>query len=124
MRRLAAVFTLVLFVFASNAQNDATTPMVKNLKEVAASIDYPELAKSQVQEGKVILEVTICPKGNVKDVVVKEATNAEFQKAVELAAQQLKFVPSIKADGGTVESKMEIPFEFKLEISSSSLVMN
>jgi TonB family protein len=75
---------------------------------------YPKNAKRAQKEGKVILKATVGTDGIPKNIVAVTNLGFGFEKAAIDALKKFRFIPA-KKKGKTIESTIQIPFEFKLE---------
>jgi len=106
------------FVHDAKLNRSITTPASvggdirppKKIKDV--SPEYPEKAKQAQAEGAVVLEATIDPKGNVRNVRVLQSIPLLDQSAIE-AVQQWKYEPTF-LEGVPVPIKMTVTVSFAL----------
>src|SRR5688500_11197227 len=78
-----------------------------------AEADYPELARAQRLEGRVVLRVTIDREGTVTEVEVFEAAGHGFDEAARDAALRSRFRPG-QQGGKAVATRILFPYEFEL----------
>ena len=79
------------------------------------NLQYPELAREQKIEGKVILKVTVNSSGAITDVEVKR--NLGFgcdEEAIRLVKEGPKWTPA-ERDGESVSSEVRVKVKFELE---------
>ena len=90
---------------------DKYTAKIKS--EMAETISYPYEAKASRWEGTAVLEVTILPDGNVKDVVIRQSSGyAVFDKdAVNTAEILAPFDPFAPAKN-MKELTVSVPVEY------------
>ncbi|QQS37922.1 MAG: TonB family protein [Ignavibacteriales bacterium] len=94
-------------------QFDETPFPVGGMGELSKKIVYPEKAKQEGFEGKVILQVFIDETGTVvKSEVLKGAGNGLDEAAIK-AVELTKFTPA-KVKGKIVKAKVVLPIVFKL----------
>ena len=85
-----------------------------DIAELSKNIVYPEDAKRDFLEGKVVLSIYIDKFGKVKKVVVRESTSTIFNNAAIDAVNKTKFSPAIQK-GQPVACWIQIPIIFKLK---------
>src|SRR5688500_7252073 len=78
-----------------------------------AEADYPELARAQRLEGRVVLRVTIDREGTVTEVDVFEGAGHDFDEAARDAVLRSRFRPG-QQGGKAVAMRILFPYEFKL----------
>jgi vitamin B12 transporter len=78
-----------------------------------AEADYPEVARAQRLEGRVVLRMTIDREGLVTQVDVLEPAGHGFDEAAREAALRCRFRPGIQG-GKPVAVRILFPYEFKL----------
>ncbi|MCY4553251.1 MAG: TonB family protein [Candidatus Poribacteria bacterium] len=80
---------------------------------------YPDTAKKAKKEGTVILQLTIDENGLPKDIVALTSLGFGLEEAAIEATKKMTFHPATK--GGTPISleNVQIPYEFKLELTPS-----
>ena len=74
---------------------------------------YPEAAKAEGVEGRVLVRLTIDAQGAVVDAEVIEPAGHGFDEAARAAALQLRFDPA-RRNGEPISSKIRYPVEFRL----------
>jgi protein TonB len=74
--------------------------------------DYPEYARRNQVEGRVVLQVTVTEKGKVADAQVVESSDRMFNEAALNAVRQWHFKPARK-DGVKVRSRAVVPIVFR-----------
>ncbi len=93
---------------------DLTEPPVLT---TPASPEYPEAAKKNQLEGKVMVKMLIGRHGLIEDAQILDhpeaSQDASLQEAALAAAKKMKFSPG-KKDGQTVKVWVTVPFQFKL----------
>ena len=75
---------------------------------------YPEAARDAGKEGVVRLEATIGIDGKAKDIRVIDGIGSGCDEAAIYALKKSRFTPAEK-DGKPVESRIIIPYRFKIE---------
>lgn len=132
---LVATLTLITGVTAwagqppANAQTEASTNIATDLSESAKSDmtaadlpapAYPEVAKSQGIDGKVILIVDVTAAGHVKAARVEHSEpSGVFDAAALEAVKKWKFNPGMK-DGKAVGGKVRVPITFESKTTGRS----
>lgn len=84
------------------------------MKTIAEHIIYPETAKINKLEGKVLVKALIDEKGNVTSTEMVESLSIDCDKAAVDAIKKVKFNPAIK-DGKKIKCEVVIPVQFKLQ---------
>jgi len=79
---------------------------------------YPNDARENGIEGKVVLNIIIDEQGDVEEAKVFMSQHPELNEAALQAVKKCKFAPA-QVDGKPVKVKMNVPFDFKLEKSVS-----
>jgi periplasmic protein TonB len=74
---------------------------------------YPMAMKRRGIEGTAMVSFVVDEKGRPRDIVVTEATNAEFAEAATEAISNLRYEPAVK-DGKPVKTNMQQPVIFNL----------
>lgn len=102
-----------LFVYDLPDDPDVMPAPIGGMKAIAEHVVYPEVAKSNKLEGKVLVKVLIDEKGNVSSTEILESLSIECDKAAVDAIKNVKFNPAIK-DGKKIKCEVVIPVQFKL----------
>jgi protein TonB len=89
-------------------------PKPMNLKELYQNIGYPDAAKAQKLEGKVIVQVLVGKTGDVEEHKVLKEADPILNEAVLEHLYDLKFEAGTE-DGKPVKAWVTIPFAFKLQ---------
>lgn len=76
-------------------------------------IDYPEEARREGIEGRVVLEFVIDPEGFTRDIHVMKSLHPLCDSSAVAALQQTRFVPG-RRDGEKVPVRMRLPIRFRL----------
>ena len=118
MKRIFSHLVLIFFLagvstFAQEKDLDKVPMPEGGITAIAHNVVYPQSAKENKIEGKVIINAVIDEKGNVVSTSVEKSLNAECDKAAEAAIKKTKFNPGMK-NGKAVESEITIPIMFKL----------
>jgi TonB family protein len=118
MKRIFSYLLLIFFLaglstFAQEKELDQMPTPVGGIATIAHNVVYPQSAKENKIEGKVIIKTVVDAKGNVVSTTVEKGLNAECDKAAESAIKNTKFNPGMK-NGKAVESEVTIPIMFKL----------
>ncbi|MEM6345038.1 MAG: energy transducer TonB [Bacteroidota bacterium] len=88
-------------------------PQVLNMGDVAAKIEYPQLARDAGIEGIVIVRVLVDEEGNYEKHKFIEKIHPILSDQVEAHVHELKFSPALQ-DGKPIKFWVNIPFGFKL----------
>lgn len=76
---------------------------------------YPDTARREGVEGRVLLEIDVTPQGRAGDVTVQHSSGSPvLDNAAREAVKNWRFVPARRGDE-MLESKVTVPIEFKLE---------
>jgi len=84
-----------------------------NDAELARSVVYPELARQNGIEGKVVLRVLIAADGAVTRTNILQSANAMLDAAAIKAVQNVRFTPA-RQNGQAVACYVTIPVNFRL----------
>ncbi len=95
-----------------------TEPKV-DLQELSKLIVYPEEARKEGLDGKIILRVLVTKEGKAKKAVVESATDKIFIEPALKAIKDVSFEPGIGLDGKPVECYVSLPIVFKLRVEKS-----
>ena len=114
---LLLVISLTLFscnLIAQEKQKlDKIPEPVGGIEGIVKNVVYPEKAKKERLEGKVLLKVEINEKGEVENVYVEKGVNKLLDEAAVKAVKATKFIPGEK-NGKKVKAEVTIPVKFKL----------
>ena len=106
MKRAAVLLlAAVLLMPAFGSAGEVKPPKVLE----AVNPEYTAEARAAAVEGKVVLDLTVCEMGKVKDVKIVEPLSHGLTEAAVAAARKWKF--EAPKDGGTV---VRITLEFEL----------
>jgi protein TonB len=106
-------FLFGLYIYEQPKESDILPTPVGGMKAIAENVVYPEIAKVNKLEGKVMVKVVINEQGNVASTEVVESLSVECDKAAVDAIKKVKFHPAMK-DGKAVKCEVVIPVQFKL----------
>lgn len=105
---------------ASDLQSDSAPQSVVNIPEALAQKEllhrvepeYPEAAREQNMQGRVVLEVHISTSGSVEDVETVSGLPLLAQASMD-AVKQWKFKPRV-VNGRPVQMQTQVTFDFRL----------
>lgn len=81
---------------------------------ISQNLKYPQEAKEQGIQGRVMVLFTIQPDGKVTDVQVKDPVHPLLDaEAIRVVSMMPAWTPALKADGTPVISKSYIPMNFR-----------
>lgn len=106
-------FMFGLFVYDLPDDPEVMPTPIGGMKAIAEHVVYPETAKINKLEGKVLVKALIDENGNVTSTEILESLSSECDKAAANAIKKVKFNPAIK-DGEKIKSEVVIPVQFKL----------
>ena len=106
-----ACASLTMFVNAPDTY--AQSPVCPNYREILSITTYPRDAARCGLEGEVIVEFTLAKDGEIRDVVVKQASHSVFTKPALDAMDRLTCTP------GQRDLRIRLPFNFKLRGGTS-----
>ena len=107
-------FMFGVFVYQPPDDPDVMPTPIGGMKAIAEHIVYPEIAKINKLEGKVMVKTLINEKGIVTSTEIVESLSIECDKAAVDAIKKVKFNPAIK-DGTKMKCEVIIPVQFKLQ---------
>jgi TonB family protein len=94
---------------------DKAPEIIGGVKELAKHLVYPESAKKERIQGKVVLEIVVDKSGQVQNTkVVKSFGNAECDAAAVDAVNKVKWKPAYQKEQA-VTASVAIPIVFKLK---------
>ena len=116
---ITAIF--LLFMFWNSQQEsepleivDQMPTLIGGISALASEVKYPEDARKDRIEGRVIVQIIVDKNGDVRDpVVVLGIGGGCDEEAVRVITEHAKFNPGVH-QGRVVPVKMAIPFTFKL----------
>jgi len=113
LRLLPALAFFALTVVALGACAHFETRDAELVKEVAP--DYPDNARENRVEGRIIIEYTISEEGHPVDVRIVESTPPGVFDAVAInAIHQWRYIPARRAGRATEIEEAEAVFEFRM----------
>ena len=118
MKRFFSYLILIFFLagvstLAQEKELDQLPMPVGGIAAIANNVVYPQSAKENKIEGKVMIKTVVDAEGNVVSTTVEKSLNAECDKAAEAAIKEKKFNPGMK-NGKAAKSEVTIPIMFKL----------
>ena len=99
--------------FAQEEKLDKYPEPIGGIEALIKNVVYPQTAKDQGIQGKVMVKTIIDENGNVVETEILESVNADCDKAAMDAIKKTKFTPGIK-DNKPVKAEVTIPVMFKL----------
>ncbi|MCY3628388.1 MAG: energy transducer TonB [Bacteroidota bacterium] len=123
---ITAIFLLVMFWNSQQESEpleivDQMPTLIGGINALAAEVKYPENARNDQIEGRVIVQFTIDKNGDVRDpVVVLGIGGGCDEEAVRVITEHAKFKPGVH-QGRVVPVKMAIPITFKLPSQGDEL---
>ena len=118
MKNTLYSFSLLLLFFgvsgfAQEEKLDKYPEPVGGIEAMIKNVVYPQTAKDQGIQGKVLVKTIIDEKGKVVETEILESVNEDCDKAAMDAIKKTKFTPGIK-DNKPVKAEVTIPVMFKL----------
>jgi periplasmic protein TonB len=113
---LSLLFFTLLFglnIFAQEEKPDVMPEPIGGIEAIMKNVVYPESAKEEGVQGKVIVKLIVDEKGNVSSTEVVQSVNKELDNAAVDAIKKTKFTPAMK-DSKPVKCEIAIPVMFKL----------
>lgn len=113
---LSILFFTLLFglnTFAQEEKPDVMPEPIGGIEAIMKNVVYPESAKEEGIQGKVIVKLIVDEKGNVSSTEVVQSVNKELDKAAVTAIKKTKFNPAMKGNK-PVKCEIAIPVQFKL----------
>lgn len=109
------LFTVLFGVntFAQEEKPDVMPEPIGGVEAIMKNVVYPESAKEEGIQGKVIVKLIVDEKGNVSSTEVVQSVNKELDNAAVDAINKTKFTPAMK-DNNPVKCEIAIPVQFKL----------
>ena len=108
------LFLSTLLLSAQEKKLDEIPMPIGGIKEIAKNVEYPESAKKEGVQGKVIVKAFVDKNGNVTKTMIITSLNSDCDEAAETAIKKTKFEPA-QIDGKTVDAEVTIPIMFKLD---------
>ena len=87
---------------------------IGGMREIAANVHYPEIAKRAGIEGRVFVKAFIDEKGNVVETEIIKGIGAGCSEAAAEAVKKTKFKPG-RQGGKPVKVQVTVPILFKLD---------
>ena len=109
------LFTMLfgLNTFAQEEKPDIMPEPIGGIEAIMKNVVYPESAREEGIQGKVIVKLIVDEKGNVSSTEVVQSVNKELDKAAITAIKKTKFTPSM-TDNKPLKCEIAIPVKFKL----------
>jgi periplasmic protein TonB len=96
------------------AVRGATDPFIQGgLGSYYMLIEYPEEARRQGIEGRLVLDFVVDERGRAHDIMVIQSLHALCDSAAVRALRQTRFTPGMR-DGEPVAVRMRLPVRFRL----------
>jgi TonB family protein len=83
------------------------------IDNIARFIVYPELAKRNNVEGKVVIAALVNEQGNVTKTVIEKSSNPMFDQATIDAIWKVKFKPAMR-NGKPLKTWYTLPVQYRL----------
>jgi len=97
-----------------HADGDVTMPeVIGGLASIQHEMKYPQSARQDGIEGRVIVEFTVDKEGNVRDVHIVRGVNSVLDKEALRVVEMARFEPGM-IEGEPTEVKLSLPITFKL----------
>ena len=93
---------------------DQLPKMIGGMTALQNNMIYPESAKKDGTEGRVILEFVVNKSGDVENPVVKKGLSEDLNSAAISAISKIKFEPGLQKEE-PVKVLMTLPIIFKLD---------
>jgi TonB family protein len=97
-----------------NAELDAPPEPVGGFKQIQKNLFYPEFARKDGIEGKVLVEATINEAGEIIETQIIESLGTECDGEAIRAIYSVRWKPATK-QGIPIRSRVSIPINFKLQ---------
>ena len=114
LRITLILFLSTLHLSAQEKELDKTPFPIGGIKEIAKNVEYPESAKKDGVQGKVIVKAFVDKNGNVTKTMIITSLNSDCDEAAETAIKKTSFKPA-QIDGKNVDAEVTIPIMFKLD---------
>ncbi|MBA3849518.1 MAG: hypothetical protein C0502_05910 [Opitutus sp.] len=79
---------------------------------VAPTPDYPEMLREKKINGEATVRLRVSPRGEVREVTLRSASDPVFGEAALAAARLAWFFPRVQG-GKAVETEVDLPFKFE-----------
>ena len=137
MRKYSLMFaaTLVMLFMGSVSVNAQEQPEVDNMAEfpggtmammsfLSQNITYPQEAKDNNIQGRVLVTFTVQPDGKVTDAHVENPVNPLLDaEAIRVVSLMPAFNPALKADGTPVSVTTAVPVNFRLAEPAKDVIL-
>jgi TonB family protein len=119
MKNIKILFLIIILVasFTSHyaQEKEGEYPMpVGGMKAILQNVVYPESAKAEKIQGKVLIKAVVGEDGKVINATLANDGNPVLAEAAIAAIKATEFLPAIK-DGKKVKAEVTIPVMFKLD---------
>ncbi|MBX3009522.1 MAG: energy transducer TonB [Melioribacteraceae bacterium] len=119
MKNIKILFLIIILVasFTSHyaQEKEGEHPMpVGGMKAILQNVVYPESAKAEKIQGKVLIKAVVGEDGKVINATLANDGNPVLAEAAIAAIKATEFLPAIK-DGKKVKAEVTIPVMFKLD---------
>jgi len=127
--------TLVMLFMGSVSVNAQEQPEVDKMAEfpggtmammsfLAQTIKYPQEAKDNGIQGRVLVTFTVQPDGKVTDAHVENPVNPLLDaEAIRVVSLMPTFSPALKADGTPVSVTTAVPVNFRLAEPAKDVIL-
>lgn len=137
MRKYSLMFaaTLVMLFMGSVSVNAQEQPEVDKMAEfpggtmamlsfLGQNIKYPQEAKDNNIQGRVLVTFTVQPDGKVTDAHVENPVNPLLDaEAIRVVSLMPAFNPALKADGTPVSVTTAVPVNFRLAEPAKDVIL-
>lgn len=137
MRKISFMFatTLVMLFLGSVSVNAQEQPEVEKMAEfpggpmammsfLRQNITYPQEAKDNNIQGRVLVTFTVQPDGKVTDAHVENPVNPLLDaEAIRVVSLMPAFNPALKADGTPVSVTTAVPVNFRLAEPAKDVIL-
>lgn len=137
MRKYSLIFaaTLVMLFMGSVSVNAQEQPEVEKMAEfpggtmammsfLRQNITYPQEAKDNNIQGRVLVTFTVQPDGKVTDAHVENPVNPLLDaEAIRVVSLMPAFNPALKADGTPVSVTTAMPVNFRLAEPAKDVIL-
>ncbi|HSL90051.1 MAG TPA: energy transducer TonB, partial [Ignavibacteriaceae bacterium] len=96
---LSLLLFTVLFglnAFAQEEKPDVMPEPIGGIEAIMNNVVYPDSAKEEGVQGKVIVKLIVDEKGKVSSIEVVQSVNKELDEAAVIAINKTKFTPAMK----------------------------
>jgi periplasmic protein TonB len=119
MKAIKTFFLIIILVssftsiFAQEKERESPSP-VGGIKAIMQNVVYPESARAEKIQGKVLIKAVVGEDGKVISAALANDGNPVLAEAAITAVKATDFLPAIK-DGKKVKAEVMIPVMFKLD---------